>query len=73
MSLIIAACLAMTKAITGLGRHMPHATPVCHIYGDMNWVTSPQTGQSLELHGCGSHAVCIGRHQGHGVSGPRSA
>jgi hypothetical protein len=36
MSLIIAACLVMTKAITDLRRHMPHATPVCHIHGDMN-------------------------------------
>jgi len=37
MSLIIAACLAMTKAITALRRHMPHDTPaVCHIYGDRN-------------------------------------
>jgi hypothetical protein len=36
MSLIFAACLVMTKAITALRRHMPHATPLCHIKGDMN-------------------------------------
>jgi hypothetical protein len=35
MSLILAACLVMTKAITRLRRHTPHDTPVCHIYGDM--------------------------------------
>jgi len=36
MSLIFAACLVMTKAITRLRRHMTHATPACHIHGDMN-------------------------------------
>jgi len=45
MSLILAACLVMTKAITCLRRHMPRDTLVCHVYGDMNWVTSPQTEQ----------------------------
>jgi len=36
MSLIFAACLVMTKAITRLRRHTSHATPPCHIYSDMN-------------------------------------
>ena len=60
MYLIIAACLAMTSAITRLRRHMPHATPVCHIKGDMNCVTSPRTGQSVEQHGWDIHALRFG-------------
>jgi hypothetical protein len=40
---------------------MPHATPLCHIKGDMNCVTSPRTGQQLERHGWDIHAVSAGR------------
>jgi hypothetical protein len=36
MYLIVAACLVMTWVITDLRRHMPHTTPVCHDYSDMN-------------------------------------
>jgi hypothetical protein len=64
MYLIFAACLAMTKAITGLRRHMPHATPVCHIYGDMNCVTSPQTGHMLLLAQCDTDQVTSPRRAG---------
>jgi len=44
MYFILAARLVMTAAITHLRRHTPYTTPVCHIYGDMNCVTSPRTG-----------------------------
>jgi hypothetical protein len=36
MYFILAASLAMTQVITGLGRHVPHATPLCHNKRDMN-------------------------------------
>jgi len=28
---------------------MPRDTLVCHVYGDMNWVTSPQTEHAILL------------------------